>query len=594
MRKTVSTDWVSLSVLLRYLFRNNPDEVSLTLTKDIETYLTQTSVGTSQPDDTVESVYDIYRDVAKLKFSHEAIARVFTVTSDVFECPTLYDVHKHAFSETEWYQIRLFEWHFGRIHGNTPRPISIEIEKRRQMANILKKTMDISLHLQTTVGTVLKDRAKRQSATTMEAGMVVDGRSRHFVHAIDSAMLKHLSSYFPDVVNNLVTVPLEDINTVSVFIECRETTLPEHLQELVGIATQHHLNSLHQLSCKYIAFVKPSTFTKYEQKNIIARFSLHDDLMIKKQGGSIISQWSPTEQTDTDDTQGQLGNCSFCYSFQTGKPLTMDSFDIVREWVLDVPLTIQILLQSFLKIIAINRSIDQSTYLKHRIEKLYSIFDLILNVTSKNHFGVHQQANTQELMMNSKCVSTLFKVTSAAGITTSLKEAANRVEEKALPDIGYYKTYIKPYQMTYATEAGEVTKDVNLRQCHIILMIDNLVRLKFHRDPDPGESRSMELDTLPITLQGLPIDSLDTASWHARTCNGTTFCTCMGSNVLRKEDAMSLLLDLRPEEAETSTQFRKLCTWGLPNLIHHLTQGKNLQLYINTNLINFDYQNVFM
>ena len=57
-------------------------------------------------------------------------------------------------------------------------------------------------------------------------------------------------------------------------------------------------------------------------------------------------------------------------------------------------------------------------------------------------------------------------------------------------------------------------------------MLDNLVRLTYVSDPNPGEKHSKQICTLPITLHGLPLDKEKTKSWHLGECNGSQTYDC--------------------------------------------------------------------
>ncbi|CAC5394942.1 unnamed protein product [Mytilus coruscus] len=65
--------------------------------------------------------------------------------------------------------------------------------------------------------------------------------------------------------------------------------------------------------------------------------------------------------------------------------------------------------------------------------------------------------------------------------------------------------------------------------------MDNLVRMTFRSDPLPGENRSGQLCTLPVTLQGLPKDSLVTDSWHTTDCLGN-----QNSNIVSVQQSIDL------------------------------------------------------
>ncbi|CAC5410224.1 unnamed protein product [Mytilus coruscus] len=57
------------------------------------------------------------------------------------------------------------------------------------------------------------------------------------------------------------------------------------------------------------------------------------------------------------------------------------------------------------------------------------------------------------------------------------------------------------------------------KQCHLALLMDNLVHLTIKTDPLPGESRTNQICTLPLTIKGIPKDSCLVESWHGEDCD---------------------------------------------------------------------------
>ena len=198
---------------------------------------------------------------------------------------------------------------------------------------------------------------------------------------------------------------------------------------------------------------------------------------------------------------------------------------------------------------------------------LYSVYDTQLHTMNKLYCGLLQKANTQELIMGNKSVETVFSITSGSGASTSLNVAERQLKEKVLADNLYYEAYLKPYSLTYETDAGMVTKEVRMKDCYLILMLDNLVRLKHNDDPNRGESRSKQLNLLPITIQGLPKDSAILTSFHnPSVCDGSECCPCKEPEKPQKADMDSVLFKLSDEERNVLEKFQKLCTWGTNRL----------------------------
>ena len=141
--------------------------------------------------------------------------------------------------------------------------------------------------------------------------------------------------------------------------------------------------------------------------------------------------------------------------------------------------------------------------------------------------------------------------------------------------------------MTYETSAGVKTGGVCIRDCVLIFMMDNLVRLKKRADPDPGECRSMQICTLPITIKGVPKDALECEQWHDENCEATVDvnCTCKQDRVLNSTDVDNLLIHLTLVQASSFEDFRKLMTFGYTTIWKTVFEGMSLVPCINCFII---------
>ena len=133
------------------------------------------------------------------------------------------------------------------------------------------------------------------------------------------------------------------------------------------------------------------------------------------------------------------------------------------------------------------------------------------------------------------------------------------------PEMCYFNTYIKKYPLIYTSFAGEGEYPISLKDCIVTLMMDNLVRLTFREDPEPGQTRSQQICTLPITIRGIPRDWKETEKWHDTTiCDGTLNCPCKATVQLTKEDISKCLITLTEEEETEWSRFSRLirCGWN--------------------------------
>ena len=199
-----------------------------------------------------------------------------------------------------------------------------------------------------------------------------------------------------------------------------------------------------------------------------------------------------------------------------------------------------------------------------KISRLYGVHDVLLNIFNFKYHGIQQEKTTAQLALNYKCITNLFKLTSEAGASQSQSKAERSLQERSTSEKLYYDAYLRPYDLQYETDAGLVIKTVRMRDTYVNLRIDNLVRLRFSDDPSPGESRSRQMCTLPVSIEGLPKDATIVQEWHdSRLCNGLPNCTCKQPLQLKKHDVNRVLFDLSEEEDLAMKKFVKLSTWGI-------------------------------
>ncbi|KAL4238431.1 hypothetical protein ACF0H5_003139 [Mactra antiquata] len=205
-------------------------------------------------------------------------------------------------------------------------------------------------------------------------------------------------------------------------------------------------------------------------------------------------------------------------------------------------------------------------------------YDTLLDILNKRYSGVFQKQNTQELSMNYQSHSAVFNITSAGGLTQSLTTAEQTLKEKANSEKTYFNTYFRKFRLTYETSAGVITKSVSIRDCILVFMMDNLVRLKKHADPNPGESRSMQICTLPMTIKRVPRDAVECELWHDPDCDSPSdvCCTCKEDIVLKRTDVDSLLMHASQEQSELFDQFQMLITLGHNTIWRAVVKGKIL------------------
>ena len=123
--------------------------------------------------------------------------------------------------------------------------------------------------------------------------------------------------------------------------------------------------------------------------------------------------------SDSLADQGERKTCDTCYNTKLPAPLTLKHFNVINAWHLDVPMEMQLLLGIFINTDALRKSPDAPGYLQQKLEKLFTLYDGLLNTCNKNYIGIFQQANTDELLYDYRSIKSVFRITAASGATSS-------------------------------------------------------------------------------------------------------------------------------------------------------------------------------
>jgi hypothetical protein len=397
-------------------------------------------------------------------------------------------------------------------------------------------------------GLKIKKRKSFKELASEEECICLTGKHLHSPSVLEMQIINTLTD--KSLVNHLFCVDCTKLcdhrPSIHVYIEIQE----KNQAFICDLATsiRSFIEREHDDNCAEIIFFSSNTmkpFTDEDHGNL--RFQMRDSVIAGKLLHQIIYTWKHSFEDEIDFSE--TGKCTQCFCNNIMTPLAMKSFNVIEEWYLETPLTCQILFENFINKYTLQKSDNKESFLKKKYTRLYSEYDSLLNVANKNYCGIIQDLNTQELSMNYQSISTVFHLTSSGGLTQSLPTAENKLKKNAVSEKTYFCTYLRKYPMTYHSLAGIKSVQVSLRDCVLVLMMDNLVRIKKHSDPDPGESRSRQICTLPITLKGLPLDSIQVETWHDKDCDNSDFrCTCKMERKLTKNDISELVLTLSEEQ----------------------------------------------
>ena len=524
---------VPVSSILKYCFTHAE---SLKSCKYI-TKLVENEVLNTECDQTITSTLDLYKLIAKTKFLNNQ--HLYSdVTIDESHITTLLIDHKNYFSDAEsWHKILWFENNFSKSVDYQLYEVGYEelLALKFSSFQSLLSFKDCSEKLLNKSKKQIKDNQKRIATADIYNDIEVVGKKRHNPSTIDGEIFALLQKYCDKRIKNVIvfdTAESVSKNSVQVVVCTNSQELLYDTRDLSERAF-YFLKRKHGLNIECIYFTQSDQLKEYEGEDYVLRFSLRDVIASHKVS-EVFYVWKyddVVDDTEDSEVKTQVAEyCEACYD-QGVKPLQIENFDIVSEWFLETPAEVQILFENFINKKSLKKAKNREDFIRQKLSKLYRLHDILLNVFNRNYIGIHQQANSKELLIEYKSVSSVFDVTSSVGATTSLNAAETNLKKKSNEELCYFNTYLKQHKLRYISLSGQIREEVSLRQCHLILMFDNLVRIKSTRDHARGDTKSDQLLTPPITLQGLPLDAEITNTWHEAECDGSDTCLCKAPKV---------------------------------------------------------------
>ena len=531
----------------------------------------------------VSSSFDLHELIAKSQFrSTEFPSQGVVYDEQVIE--TLVVEHKPHLTQEEWHKICWFENHFHKSESSLPHEYEKLIALKYSKFQSILSFRESSERLLRITNNDVKVKTKRITCAEDIGRVEITAAKSHFPYILDSDILDLLQHYCNENIIAVIsfdTLNSKKNNTIQVVIQVSTLDLNYDISDLCRRAYYHVLQK-HNVNIECVYFCSEENLKDFLTGQNPARFQLRDLIETNSFEGILI-KWLNEEDfgENTSDTTDSSPCESCSLSSATIRPLELKKLDIFHEWFIETPIEVQLLLETFTNRRSLKKDSTSLAFLANKLEKLLRLYDSLLNIYNRNFIGIFQQANTDELLVEYKSVNSDFDITSAAGATTSLTYAESNLRKQADEDLCYYKTYLKQHPLQYNIINGIPKELVSLRDCHLILMLDNLVRIKSTDEPNRGVCRSKQLCTLPITLQGLPVDSEITSQWHLPECDGSEYCPCKIPEKLDKTDINRTLLQLNPSEQQKHLQFFRLMTWSNVVLWDKLT-GKNKYIHCSS------------
>ena len=353
---------------------------------------------------------------------------------------------------------------------------------------------------------------------------------------------------------------------VHIYLKTEEMSTSDLITLLQAVLLREH-----NIVIQEIIFFKSGSL-KYTKDGKPKRLYMREKLLKKQLGNEVtkVIQLNNECEETNDDLVLEDKYCRNCFgefSDTLNQPLDLQNFEVLNEWKLEVPLPLQMFLEkSFINKKTLQYE-PQSVY-EEKIASLYCQLDALLNTLNKKYSGLTQDVNTDELLVNYHHTSTVFSITASSGISMSQKTGDRRLKEKAEDELCYYKTFVRKYPLLYqiADESYPDIHQVSMKDCHAILMIDNLVFLAQKSDPKPDEAKLNQICTLPITLKGIPKNSKELLEWHGNNCDMSSECECMLKVELLKDQIADTFFEQSVLEKSTFAKFNREAIWGLGTL----------------------------
>ena len=517
-------------------------------------------------------------------------------------CRTLQLLYQSTFQEAgQWDKICWFEYHFSKSdYFCSSQDIEMQTVAKWDFFEklmLVKKVADE--WLQASKGYISLHNERLKAGRDADSVQLF-AKVPHRPEIIDNDVQHFLDEYHPGTISASAIVhhtESRESNSFDLFLELHSIDISEPLEASLPMAIGVQMFSLHKVLLRDAVFLKPGSLNDYFQDKVLwKRFQLRDDYQTGKLSKQVVAKLSAEQGAFRPNAASVTDNvCPTCFPNAGFKQLNAKDFNIFQEWIWEVPPFIQILFGAFINKATLKSKTSQDDlkkYLRKKIEKMYFAFNILLNCQNKLHFSLLQEEFSKDLLLYHNNARSVFDLTSQAGITTSLRTVENFIAEAAREDKVYFSTYIKPHKLTYMTLQGLKEQFVTLRDCHVIVMLDNLVRLLHRSDPRPGESRTGQKCLLPITLQGLPKDSQEASLWHDNECNSPNdlSCLCKEKVPIKACDIREKIINLLPDEEVQWEKFQKLSVWACKDIWKFIPTSEWLSEHLNQLLLSSETQ----
>ena len=591
--------YFALGAVVKYFFQHSRD---FAVCRQIVDEILQSLVsdrGTKQKETKVhQSLFELYTQISRSS-EIDCLVPDYTFILNEQRIPYLQLDYKTCFNDTEWNRIKLFEFNFG-LQEDESQDDNLALKNRLSRKWTYWVDCVSSLKIgqaanRMNINTCSYQKKRILTAAAIEGITIPIAGKTHLPEHIEAELSKVLREFNVDYFETIIAVGCNEScphkDGAHIFIEMSIEKEPLDLNNistiLIGSLKDHIL-------IQGVVFLSKGTVTSFQETEQVPRFLLRDAFLTKKLSDSIVFIHNNQDEEDyfeEAEENNEAIPCEICFLEHKKwllDPLTMPTFDRIKEWQLYVPFPVRLYLQkAFVSDASFKRSQDQASLAASKITRLLTTYEASLNTLSKAYFGVTQEVNTAELVVSYHNVTSVFNVTQSAGITRSLNSAESRLKNLASPERCYFKTYIAKHPLIYeaTNDRGPIQHFISLRECHLVFLVDNLVRLRTKGDPGPGITPTTQVCTLPITVKGLPRNAKLSIDWHGENCDGTIVCECKDGKDLTKDEVDACFLSQTEAMEKVREEFETEAVWGLKILFNNSKIRQMLETAAQCNLL---------
>ena len=378
-QKTIGgKDSVTVGALLKYCFSYaNTSNTCASIVKNIEEEL-----FSGETSNIVKSSLELYKQIAKANIHQNSVfAQIDIPEQDIV---TLIVEHKPYFTSSEWKKICWFENSISRdikiqqIDLSYEKVLELKYDKYQSLLTLIDRSKEWVRQSEAQI----QEKTLRYKASDQKNQIkIVSG---HIAVLLDSDIKSLVDIYCPDSIGQTVSFDLTNGNNP--YSICAVLFQNQDIQvsfDDLCSRTFYLLKRRHNIVLESAILVRTEELKDYiSDDGTVDRFLLRDSVETK-QLRNVSKVWQAGELIDgTLDHEADF-HCHTCLDGVLNKPLSSDQFNIVQEWYLETPIETQILFENFINKTSIRRHKDPENFIKKKLQKLYSVYDILLNIHNK-------------------------------------------------------------------------------------------------------------------------------------------------------------------------------------------------------------------